>query len=79
MSREELKQILIERIEDVQDDDILEAIQRMLDVSSSSDKIYKLSDQERKSIQASRADIANGRVTSHEDLKKEINEWLDAE
>lgn len=37
---------------------------------------YKVSDEQRKSLQASESDVAKGRLTSDEDLINEEDKWL---
>ena len=72
----ELKKQLIEKIESTDDNAILEEVYRILDIGEDNFDIYHLSSEQRLAIDAGLEDIKNGRVISHDEAKKEIEEWL---
>ena len=57
---------------------MLETINTILG-NPSKKEVYKVSEEELKGILAGEEDFTNGRYITHEDFKKEIDEWLEAE
>ena len=76
MSTLALKKQLIDKIESTDDHTILEEVYRILDIGEDNFDIYQLSDEQRLAIDKGLDDIKHGRVISHEEAKKEIEEWL---
>lgn len=76
MSTIELKQQLIDKIESIENDTILEEVYRILDIGNDNFDIYQLSEEENNAIEEGQKDIQSGKVTSHEDAKNEIEQWL---
>jgi hypothetical protein len=72
----ELKKQLIEKIESTDDNAILEEVYRILDIGEDNFGIYQLSSEQRLAVDAGLEDIKNGRVISHDEAKKEIEEWF---
>lgn len=73
MSGKELKEILKEKIDYVQDEAL---IQRLLDMVNEEAVPYKLNESQRRSIERGLEDVRAGRVVSNEDVQKELDEWL---
>ncbi len=76
MSTLELKNILIKRISDINDNSFLEAIMTILD-SKIDSKIYKLTPQQKDAIIESKKQITNGEVFSNDQVNQEFQEWLE--
>ena len=72
----ELKKQLIDKIESTNDDILLEEIYRILDMGEDNLELYKLSSHQKAAIDEGLEDVKQGNVISHEDAKKEIDEWL---
>ncbi len=75
MSTVELKNILIKRISEINDDSFLEAIMTILD-SKIDTKIYHLSPKQKDAIIESKKQVANGDVFSNDQINQEFQEWL---
>ncbi len=75
MGTVELKNILIKRINEINDNSFLEAIMTILD--SKIDKtIYPLTSEQQKSIAESKKQIADGEVYSNEQIFQTFQKWL---
>jgi predicted transcriptional regulator len=51
---------------------------RTIIASKVSDSVYELSDFQKKRIELGRQQIEDGQTISHEDLQKEIDQWLNS-
>jgi len=77
MSTLELRHIIIEHLSHIDDVPFLNALKTIIE-SKVSDGIYKLSDYQKNRIDLSRQELKNGQTITHEDLQKEIDQWLNA-
>ena len=75
-STEQIRNNLIDKLISIKNKDILSAVDRLLEVSVKEEDVYKVSEVQRKALQASEMDISNGRLISNEDLNNEEGEWL---
>ncbi|MFO7657794.1 MAG: hypothetical protein R6W78_12055 [Bacteroidales bacterium] len=75
MSTIELRHIISEQLSHIDDVSFLNAIMTIIE-SKASEKIYKLSDYQKKRIVLARQQLKNKQTISHEDLQKEIDQWL---
>jgi hypothetical protein len=75
-STEQIRNNLIDKLISIKNKDILSAVNRLLEVSVKEEDVYKVSEDQRKALQASEMDIVNGRLISNEDLNNEEDEWL---
>ena len=72
----EMKKQLIEKIESTDNVTLLEEVYRLLDMDEDNFEIYQLSDEQKIAIDQGLEDVKNERVISHEEAKKEVEEWL---
>lgn len=72
----EMKKQLIEKIESTENMTLLEEVYRLLDMDEDNFEIYQLSDEQKIAIDQGLEDVKNERVISHEDAKKEVEEWF---
>ena len=72
-----IKKNLISRIESSEDEKFLSALQTIFD--STEQELYKPSRHELESIEAGRKDIEQGKYRPHEDVMKDLSEWLGKE
>jgi hypothetical protein len=72
----ELRQKLINKIKETQDDRILEEVYRLLNLEADDFEVYKLNDDQKKAIEEGRQQIANGQFLTDEQANNEIDEWL---
>lgn len=68
-----LKKVLIEKIVEEKDEDVLHVIYRMLDHIR---EPYVLNEEEQNAVNEARAEYARGEVISDEELQKELEKWL---
>jgi hypothetical protein len=77
MSTIELRQIISEHLSHIEDISFLNSLKNILE-SKVSEGIYNLSELEKKRIEFARHQFKNGETISHDDLQKEINQWLNS-
>jgi hypothetical protein len=77
MSTIELRHIITEHISHIDDLSFLNALKTIIE-SKVTDGIYTLSDYEKKRVDLARQDLKMGQTIEHEDLQKELNQWLNA-
>lgn len=75
MTTVEIKKKLIKRINDSENELLLEEIYRLME-GDDTDEIMYLSDAQKASVREGQEDYRQGRVVSQEDLDREIDEWL---
>lgn len=71
-----LRNSLINRLLRIENVNMLKAIDTILKESKVSDEPYNFTKAQLELLKLSEEDIANGRITSHQDLMKEAREWL---
>ena len=76
MSTLELKKLLISKIDDIDDEELLKAVYKLLDYKSTSGDVYVLSKEEEKEINEGLQQVRKGKTISDEDVQKEIDRWL---
>jgi hypothetical protein len=75
MSTNELRHRIIEKLSLIDDDSFLKAIQTIIE-SKVNERVYKLSDFQKKRVDSGREQIRKGQTISNEALQKEIDQWL---
>jgi hypothetical protein len=75
MTTVELKNLLINRIAEINDKSFLSAIKTIIDTKSES-TIYKTTPEQRRRIKEGRAQLAKGEGIPNELVEKEIDQWL---
>jgi hypothetical protein len=75
MSTAEMKQHVIQRIQSLENDNVLQEIESLLSFYDDGE-IFVLSEQQKASIDQGLKDIAEGRFITDEEANKEIEEWL---
>ena len=61
-STEQIRNNLIDKLISIKNKELLSAVDRLLEVSVKEEDVYKVSDDQRKALQASEMDIVNGRL-----------------
>jgi len=77
MSTVELRNSIMEQLSLIEDASFLNALRTII-ASKVSDSVYELSDFQKKRIELGRQQIEDGQTISHEDLQKEIDQWLNS-
>lgn len=75
MTSIELKKKLIGKINQTQNNEILEEMYRLI-VNEETDNIYELSVEQRKAVEEAQQQFINGQFLKSEQADKEIEEWL---
>ncbi len=75
MSTIELRHIINEHLSHIEDVSFLNAIKTIIE-SKVSDGVYKLSEYQKDRIDLARLELKNGQTISHDDLQKDIDQWL---
>lgn len=78
MTTLQLKKILINQINEIDDVTFLNEIKSIFD-SKSKQQILKLSPQQRQEINASKRDLRNGHLIAQSELDKEVAKWANEE
>jgi hypothetical protein len=76
MSTSQLKNLVIDRIYGIEDEELLAAFKKILDSSFSGKVAYSLSDEQRQAVRKGKRQIAAGEFVTNEDLEKAEDEWL---
>ena len=77
MTVTELKNKLIGKINQTENNEILEEMYRLIVNEETDDSIYELSDEQNNVVQEAREQFKNGQFLKSEQADKEIDEWLD--
>jgi hypothetical protein len=75
MSTIELKHFIIEHLSQIDDKPFLNALKTIIETKISGDT-YKLSSYQEERIDSARNDLKNDKTITHNDLQKEIDQWL---
>jgi hypothetical protein len=76
MSTLELKESIINKIQDTTDQNILEGISRIFDLNLDNSDIYVLNDVQKSKIKIAREQIKNGEFFTEEQADMEFEKWL---
>jgi len=71
----QLKLDVINKITELKEIRVIREIKRLLDFELD-EKIFELSKQQQDRIAEARKEYANGDIVTHEEVKKEIEQWL---
>ena len=75
MSTIELREKIISQLANINDASFLRAIKILLD-SKVEKEVYKLSDYRKERIRRGREQLRKNQTISHDELQKEIDQWL---
>lgn len=76
MNLDKEKKILIDWINKLNDEYIIERIKMLKDNLKETDWWEEISDEEKASIERGLEDVQQGRISSHEKVKKNYEKWL---
>ena len=76
MTNTELKKQLIDKIQKIENHNLLEEAYRLLDLETREEEVFNLSESQKESINISREQIKNGQFLDHDKANQEIDEWL---
>jgi adenylate kinase family enzyme len=76
MSTVELKKLLIDKIQNIENEKLLQEAFRLLELETEDIELYKLNNNQNKAIEEARQQIKNGQFLADEQANKEVEEWL---
>lgn len=76
MSTSELKKLLIDKIQETDNKNLLEEAFRLLHMESEDIELYRLSEDQKNAVNEARQQIKNGQFLTDDESNKDINEWL---
>ena len=76
MDKTKLKERLIKEIQNIENEDILNEVYRLLKLESAEEQPYKLSEEQMSVINEAREQIKKGHFLTHEEAQMKINQWL---
>lgn len=76
MSTTELQNKVIDKIRKIEDTDLLMDVNRLIEIETSHEEIYKLNPEEIIAVTEAQNEIKNGQFLTDEEAKKDIREWL---
>ncbi len=76
MSTVELRNQLIVKIQNTNDDYLLEEVYRLLEMEPENMEVYKLSNEQKTAIAEARQQIMDGQSLTDDQANKEIDQWL---
>lgn len=75
MSTTELREKIISQLANINDTSFLKAIKVLIDTKVEKE-VYRLSDYHKERIRSGREQLKKGQTNSHDEIQKEINQWL---
>ena len=75
MSTSELREKIISQLANINDSSFLKAIKVLIDTKVETE-VYRLSDYQKERIRSGREQLKKGQTNSHDEIQKEINQWL---
>jgi predicted transcriptional regulator len=76
MSTIELRNTIIDKIKKIDDEDLLNEVNRLIEIETSDIEIYKFSDEQKAAIEEAEDQINRGEFLTDEEAIKDIEEWL---
>ena len=76
MTTKELKHTVIDKVNEIEDETLLNDLIKLIDDNSLDNNIYQLSSNHKSAIDKANKQIENGDYVTNEQSNKEIDEWL---
>ena len=76
MSTTELRKRLIDKIQETDNENLLEEAYRLLELETENIDVYKLTVDQRKAVTEARQQIKDGKFLTDDQANKEIDGWL---
>jgi len=76
MTTSELKKRLIRKINDINNNELLEEMYRMIETEETDMEIYELSKNQKSAVEEAQEQIKNGKYLADKQADKEIDKWL---
>ncbi len=79
MSTAELKNKVIKKIVNIQEDYILEDLLNLIELETNKEEVVTLTNEEKQHIQIGLTQVANGETVENAEVEQEFQRWLDNE
>ena len=76
MTTQELRHKVINKVNELDDESLLNDLIKLIDDNENDDEIYRLSDNHKKAINKAIDEIENGDYLTNDQSNKQIDEWL---
>jgi GTP-binding protein EngB required for normal cell division len=76
MSTIELRNKVIDKIRKIENEDLLNEVNRLIEIETSDIEVYKFSNEQKVAIEEAENQIKNGEFLTDEEATKDIEEWL---
>jgi len=76
MTTAQLKNLLVKKINKIDDEDRLKFIKEMIELEEQENEIYVLSDIEKKLLEKSRKELEEGKFSTHDEVFDRLDKWL---
>ncbi|HET7115367.1 MAG TPA: hypothetical protein VFI29_02690 [Hanamia sp.] len=76
MSTIELRNKVIDKIRKIENEDLLNEVNRLIEIETSDIEVYKFSSEQKAAIEEAENQIKNGEFLTDEEATKDIEEWL---
>ena len=76
MKTKELRNKVIHKVNEINDDNLLNDLIKILDNSTDTDEVFRLSENHKKAISSAIDQIEKGDYLTNEECNKKIDEWL---
>lgn len=76
MNKTTLKEKLINKIQNIENEDILKEVYRLLEIESEDLDSYKLTNEQISVVNEAHEQIKKGHFLTHEEAQNKINQWL---
>ncbi len=76
MSTKEIKQSIVDKIQEVDDENLLEEVYRILEIGQLENNRFRLSEAQLKEVSFRLTEMDNGIFLTNEEADKELDEWL---
>jgi predicted transcriptional regulator len=76
MSTIELRNKVIDKIKKIDNEDLLNEVNRLIEIETSDLEVYKFNDEQKAAIEEAENQIRNGEFLTDEEATKDIDKWL---
>lgn len=76
MTLTEIKKEILERVNEVNDNIILEEVYRILQIPIKPEEVFRFSDSQNELLNKREDEIDTGDFVTHEESEKDLDEWL---
>ncbi len=76
MTLTEIKKEILERVNEVNDNIILEEVYRILQIPIKPEEVFRFSDSQNELLNKREDEIDKGDFVTHEESEKDLDEWL---